>query len=73
LNFNFFYDIINFVEEENKYDHYRLCQDRKNDSCRQYPQQFTDFVCMPYKYILTKTEDYGEAGKANPDNIMRDD
>lgn len=38
-----------------------------------YPQQFTDFVCMPYKYILEETGDCREAGKANPDNIMRDE
>ena len=38
-----------------------------------YPQQFTDFVCMPYKYILEETGDCREAVKANPDNIMRDE
>ena len=37
------------------------------------PGKFTDFVCMPYKYILPEDDDPGEAGKANPDNVMRGD
>ena len=37
------------------------------------PEKFTDFVCMPYKYILDQDGNCGEAGKANPDNIMQDD
>ena len=36
------------------------------------PHEFTDFVCMPYKYELD-SEDSGEAGKANTDNVMRDE
>ena len=38
-----------------------------------HPQKFIDFVCMPYKYILEPGNDKSEAGKANPDNIMRDE
>ena len=37
-----------------------------------YPQTVIDFVCMPYKYAL-EGNDAGEAGKANPNNVMRDD
>ncbi|MDR1194116.1 MAG: hypothetical protein LBK98_08145 [Peptococcaceae bacterium] len=36
------------------------------------PEEFADFVCMPYKYILPEDGDKSEAGKANPDNVLRD-
>jgi hypothetical protein len=36
-----------------------------------YPDIVVDFVCMPYKYCLSPDGDCSEAGKANPDNIMR--
>lgn len=36
------------------------------------PDEFVDFICMPYKYELSG-EDESEACKANPGNIMRED
>jgi len=45
----------------------------KSTLANTYPHEFEDFVCMPYKYLLTSDGDRGEAGKANPTNIMRDD
>lgn len=38
-----------------------------------HPDKVIDFVCMPYKYYLQPGSDAGEAGKANPDSIMRPD
>jgi len=38
-----------------------------------YPDKVTDFVCMPYKYYLASEIDSSEAGKGNPDNVMRED
>jgi hypothetical protein len=32
-----------------------------------------DFVIMPYKYCLDADDDRGEAGKANFDNVMREE
>jgi hypothetical protein len=37
------------------------------------PNEFVDFVCMPYKYELPEHGGAGEAGKANPDHVLRDD
>ncbi|MCL2434385.1 MAG: hypothetical protein FWD16_07715, partial [Clostridia bacterium] len=39
------------------------------------PDTCVDFVCMPYKYILSPTPEgvEDEACKANPDNVMRED
>lgn len=45
----------------------------KSMLAEKYPDKIVDFVCMPYKYYLETCCDGGEAGKANPDNIMRDD
>ena len=44
----------------------------KTTTAALYPQTVVDFVCMPYKYEL-EGDDAGEAGKANPNNVMRDD
>jgi hypothetical protein len=38
-----------------------------------YPEKYIDFVLMPYKYELEPDGDCGEAGKANPDNILQYD
>jgi len=38
-----------------------------------HPEKYTDFVCMPYKYILPEDGDPDEAGKANPDSILQGD
>jgi hypothetical protein len=35
------------------------------------PQKMVDFVCMPYKYVLSQDSCGGEACKANPNNDMR--
>jgi hypothetical protein len=35
------------------------------------PEQFTDFVCMPYKYELSEICAESEGGKANPANVLR--
>jgi len=45
----------------------------KTTAASLYPQTVTDFVCMPYKYTLEQGDDLGEAGKANPNNVMRDE
>jgi len=37
------------------------------------PNEFWDFICMPYKYILPEDSAETEAGKANPDNVMHED
>jgi len=37
------------------------------------PQKFTDFVCMPYKYILEDCGDFQESAKADPNNVMREE
>jgi hypothetical protein len=44
----------------------------KTTLANSHPDEFVDFVCMPYKYELTGDNE-SEAGKANPDNILRDD
>ena len=44
----------------------------KTTTAALYPQTVADFVCMPYKYAL-EGDGAGEAGKANPNNVMRDD
>jgi len=43
----------------------------KTTLANMYPDKFTDFVCMPYKYELEESDGDGEACKANPDNFMR--
>ena len=45
----------------------------KTTLAQNFPDEFADFVCMPYKYVLAPDGDQSEAGKANPDNVMRDD
>ena len=45
----------------------------KTTFAKLYPEAIIDFVSMPYKYELDDEDKRGEAGKANPDNIMRDD
>ena len=45
----------------------------KTTLAKQCPDEFTDFICMPYKYDLPECGDESEACKANPDNIMSDD
>jgi hypothetical protein len=45
----------------------------KTTLAARYPETFIDFVCMPYKYYLNPYNSYGEASKADPDNIMQDD
>jgi len=35
------------------------------------PESAVDLFCMPYKYYLEESVNYGEKGKANPDNAMR--
>lgn len=37
------------------------------------PEKVLDFIAMPYKYYLDTDIDNGEAGKADPDNVMRPD
>ena len=41
----------------------------KTTLANMYPEKYTDFVLMPYKYELGESEDNGEAGKANPNNF----
>jgi hypothetical protein len=36
-----------------------------------YPQTFTDFVCMPYKYLLNEHIQYDESNKANEKNVIK--
>jgi len=38
-----------------------------------HPYNFTDFVCVPFKYILPENCGKTETCKADPDNIMRDE
>jgi len=45
----------------------------KTTAATLFPQTVIDFVCMPYKYALEQGDDAGEAGKANPNNVMRDE
>jgi hypothetical protein len=45
----------------------------KTTMAKLYPQSVVDFVCMPYKYELEWDDRCGEDGKANPDNILRED
>ena len=45
----------------------------KTTLAEMYPDNVTDFVCMPYKYHLSPDYDSGEAGKGNPYNIMREE
>jgi len=45
----------------------------KTTAAALYPKTVIDFVCMPYKYALKQDDDAGEAGKANPNNVMRDE
>ena len=37
------------------------------------PEKFTDFALMPYKYYLDPDREFDESGKANPENVMRED
>jgi hypothetical protein len=36
------------------------------------PQTVVDFVCMPYKYLLSEDCEANEACKADPNNVMQD-
>lgn len=45
----------------------------KTTLSRMYPHKVIDFVCMPYKYILSPDTDGGESGKANPKYDMNTD
>ena len=45
----------------------------KTTLAKQCPDEFVDFICMPHKYELADDAGESEAGKANPENIMRDD
>lgn len=43
----------------------------KTTLAKLYPQMVIDFVCMPYKYQLNKSNKYNESCKANPNNILQ--
>jgi hypothetical protein len=45
----------------------------KTSLANNHPNEFVDFACMPYKYVLSPYSNLEESGKANFNNIMRDE